>query len=493
MGLFNRRANTVREPELTPEEREARELFKLKADLIQSARGTAASENRRPTLEDYRLACEDYAKEHPERDNSVGNPRIAGDLSGQKLQGFAITDPTKAQPKERATNKLYDLDGKGAINDFYTNINFNEADLSQSYVDPATSFNDQIAKAKNHNGMTFNGMENGDSFTFNKGDYNNVSLTNVNGGEIEFKAGAKVRNLTINGTQASIHVGTGAELNTLTTNDDFRILTLNVDPHGAIRNADLSATLAMNSELQASVWEHVKLGNVSHVDFQNAAMNDVTINGDAKNAEFPGTLLKNVNFNGDIDRLNLTGAKVTDLYIKGALVTNADQLAQAGVQGFETVSISCSPEAVKENNQRIALAQAVAVGKSAAEGWMNPEAQQAKAEGLEATATNTALLAAQQQELTGRTVATLAPHIDMAAENKVQPQSRIMMDMANDNAPAELGQDRAQFRAVTEVALAQVVIKDGKAGIPVETVDQNSVKVQSNLQNLNAGKETQIG
>lgn len=235
---------------------------------------------------------------------------------------------------KREMTDLMDLDGDAAISDFYTNIEFTGANLKDTFVDPATSFNEEIAKAGKLEGITFNGMENGDRFVFDSGQYTNINLTGVNGGEIVFATGTQVSGITIEGQSAAISVEPSAMIENIEVNDHFRIIKFDMGKGAIIANSDLSnATISMASNLEGSIWRNVELGE-------------------------------------NLDGIDLKGAHITNLRIDGKAITSPEQLIKYGVGVDENTIVSASTEFIREANIANALERAHKVAMEASK-WMS--------------------------------------------------------------------------------------------------------------------------
>ena len=313
---------------------EAAALFQIKQNLLAQARSNAAQAgSERPSLEDYRLACEAFAQTEQGQTMAADgrwNPKNYADLTGQDLSGFAITDPTGKTTNRSPTADFLNQDSDGAIADFYTNVNFNQANLKDAFVQPATSFNEEIAKAKNLEGLTFDGMKQGDVFQFaSAATYQDIKMTHVNGGEIVFVRGT-VNGLEIDGKEANISIGSNelgsvAVVNNLSVSDGFRILTLDMEPGSRLVNSDLgNATISMASNVKGAVFQNVNIG-------------------------------------GNLDGLDLSGAKLYNFRIDGKLVENTQQLAGLGVSIDSTTVVAADPAVILKEQ---ALAAGEALRKS---------------------------------------------------------------------------------------------------------------------------------
>ncbi len=289
-----------------PRNLEAQALFDIKKTLLTQVRASVP-EGERPTLEHYRLACEAFTQTPQGQAMAARNewnPKVFADLSGQDLSGFTISEPKKqlsahhldlmvppleeqqaADRRLESSVDLHDRDGDGKINvaaanPFYDNIRFDKADLHGAWVEPATSFNTEIAKAENLKDMTFNGMQEGDTFTFRSGVHENARMTNIDGGEIRFDNNSQVNGVSIEGKAAKITVGDHASVDHIDVSNEFRIIELNMGKNSVISNSDLGqSTVSMTSHFEpGATFQNVHLsGNLSGLDFSGLKLNNVTI------------------------------------------------------------------------------------------------------------------------------------------------------------------------------------------------------------------------
>lgn len=269
------------------------QIHAIKAMVLNEVRINAGA-GERPTLEAYRQAF----MQNPDVMAMVADGQIksenlnaiAADLSGQNLNGFKLTEP-KAQEEFRqrqlATGRhdLYDQDGNHEINvaatsAFYDRIRLNGASLDGAWVEPASSFNDQIAKAKDRNNMTFHGLNDpNDPFVFPPGTMKDTKLTGIDGGAVTFAQGANAERVTLEGREASVQIDANARVSELSTNPGFRIVNLKIEPKGELANSDLRQTLvSMSSELTGAKLKDVQLGeNVNGLDLSGAQIQDLSI------------------------------------------------------------------------------------------------------------------------------------------------------------------------------------------------------------------------
>lgn len=334
---------------------EAQDMFRLIEARIEEARGLAAERGDRPSLEDYRQACVAFAQT-PQGQAEISrlqeqypdfrwNERSYSNLSGQdragnghNLSGFALSEPQK-----RAMSDLMNLDSDGAIGDFYTNIDFTGANLKNAYVDPATSFNEEIAKANNLDGLTFNNMREGDHFEFGAGHFTNINMTNIRGGEITFGSGSHVDGLTIDGVSARVTIGDRARVSDVNPVNGFSMVLLSMGEGSLLSSADLTnATISQASEFgQGATLQTVTFGsNVSGVDFAGVTLNKAIFNGsNLSDTSFAGATLNGVAFN-DIDpaTLDLSGVqRMNGVTVNGRQVSSAMDLEMMQLAGGVTI------------------------------------------------------------------------------------------------------------------------------------------------------------
>lgn len=276
------------------------EMYTTKATLLAQVREQAQANGGRPTLEQYRLACDAFAQTDQGKEMvALGkwNPKSYADLSGQDLSGFNISEPKVANlPSHSKNGRAYqvgknydanDFDGdhqinSAPINDFYDAISFRGASLRDAMVEPATSFNSQIAEAKNLDNITFRGMEVGDTFTFaaSRETYKNAKLEEVNGGTILFAKNTRVDGLEIEGKSASIGIESGASIEHITATDKFRVIKFEMAQGARVEHSDLEqVTISMASIMAGSTFNDVQFGNVKGLDFSGVTLTNVSIDG----------------------------------------------------------------------------------------------------------------------------------------------------------------------------------------------------------------------
>ena len=367
--------DTNPEPERTPE---AQALYDVIEDRLNEVRAAATANHTRPTLEQYREACEAFAQTDEGKAMVAAKqwgPKIYANLSehdltwngtdsaGKPLSGFSISEPSKQQLSKRATSNLMDLDGDGAIGDFYTNIDFNGANLKDAWVDPATSYNDEIAKAGNLKGLTFHGMEEGDTFRFRAGgNYKDVKITGVNGGKIKFNDHSHVDGLTIEGKAAQISIGDYSTVNDLNVSDEFRILKLKMGRNSVLSNSDLKdSTISMSSHFEA------------------------------------GATFQNVALHGNLSGLDLSGVILNNVTIDGVPIQRPSDLAQFGIGYDETTSAKVSPEMAR--NYELAQIRETMQGAIASIGSGSPAPAQVTTQLAEASTTDSLAQSARAKEI----------------------------------------------------------------------------------------------
>ena len=278
----------VEEDLATPLAAEAQSLDQYKAEALGMASRAAQAEQRNPTLEDYFAAAQQLGQDRDLPANEW-NPRVFADLSGQNINGFLISEPKKQEAPTVGAEKNIDalnLDGDGQINvaalsQFYDNVRFDKANLHGCIVDPATSFNDEVAKAASLENVTFTNMKDGDNFTFGAGEYHNITMTDIHGGNITFE-GTKVDGLDRSGAQvASITMDSQTVIRGLDATG-ARIVKLHAEPGAIIAGATFeNTTIGMGSDVRGTQWQDVQINNsnLQGVDFSGVEMKNVTING----------------------------------------------------------------------------------------------------------------------------------------------------------------------------------------------------------------------
>ena len=272
------------------------ETTAIKSRLLNDVRERAKANGQKyPTLEDYRQACVAFGETKDGK--ALGNKWSAksySNLNGQDLSGFKLSDPKVGMAKnERDTTNLLDQDSDGTINDFYTNVSLFEANLNNSYIDPATSFNEEVAKAKQLNNMTFNGMVEGETFTFGAGEYTNARITGVDGGQIVFGKGSVVDGIEFEGKSAKVKVESGARIEHIKADRHFSIIKFDTEPGSMITNSDLtSVTVSMASKLEGCEFKNVRFGpSLEGLEFKKGcSLKNVSVNGKA--IEDPAELKK---------------------------------------------------------------------------------------------------------------------------------------------------------------------------------------------------------
>lgn len=262
------------------------EISTLQKQMIAQERERASAAGERPNLENLRKNLEAFGKNTDEGRQLVEqgkwNPKSYANFNGQDLSGFAISEPSKQTDGKRATTDLMDQDGDRAINDFYTNISFFEANLNNAYVDPATSFNEEVSKAQHLDNLTFNGMREGDVFRFNKGEFTNTKLTGVEGGEVIFGRGAIVDGIEFEGKSAKVYVEGGARVEHIKGNKHFSIIKFDTQEGAVIANSDLtSLNISMASNIEGCEFNNVQFGsNLEGLEFKKGCvLKNVSVNG----------------------------------------------------------------------------------------------------------------------------------------------------------------------------------------------------------------------
>lgn len=301
------------EPSRPPEDRQ---VFDVKEAALRNARTLAEEMGREPTLTDYYAAAQQLVHDRnlsPE----LWTPQMIADLGGHKITGFRISEPTTTTGADgkptHVMQDLYDQDGNGhidakALSKFYDNIRLAGCELKDCYVEPATSFNNQISQAKSIDGVTFNNMQAGDTFTFGQGAYHNIKLTNIRDGEIIFN-GSKVDGLDMEGaTVAAITLGQHTSVEHMNARG-AHIVKINAERGAEITRSNFDdATIDMGSNLEGL--------KISRTTFNRTNFHDVDLRG---------VRLANVEFNGT-SGLNLEGAMIGEnVKVNGVAVQSAEQ------------------------------------------------------------------------------------------------------------------------------------------------------------------------
>lgn len=344
------------------------ELFDTKAAMIREVRDIANLTGERPSLEQYRVACENFAQTDKGKEMVAAGkwkPQIYADLSGQDLSGFAISEPKIAnKPSHAKQGRAYqvgknydanDLDNdhqvnSAPINDFYDKVLFTGASLRDTLIEPATSFNKEIAEAKNLDGITFSGMETGDTFTFaaSREAYRNIKLEGVNGGDITFARNTRVDGLTLEGKSASIDIEPGASIQHIAAPDKFRVLHFNMAKGAYVGDSNLeNVTISIPSIMEGATFNNVKFGNIRDVDFRGVTLANVTVDGEP--IKSPTQLAK---FGAIADHTTIASVSpdIEMAYLAkqaGKTLNNALKGEQAAAPIIEQPAMAAAPETVQ--------------------------------------------------------------------------------------------------------------------------------------------------
>lgn len=326
------------------------------AARIDEGRQNAQERGEDFSIEHYRQACVAFGENNPDGQRMVAegkwSPASYADLSGQNLQGIRLTNPQAIKPAHELSPAIqadydsFDRDGDGkinspAVNQFYDRVMFDKnTDLRNAIVDPATSFNKEIAGAGNIDGLTFNNMSADDpAFVFGAGNYTNIKMTNIQGGEIVFGSGSHVDGLTIDGVSARVTIGDRARVSDVTPTNGFSMVLLSMGEGSLLSNADLTnATISQASEFgQGATLQSVTFGsNVSGVDFEGVTLNKAVFNGsNLSDASFAGATLNGVTFNDiDLATLDLSGVqRMNGVTVNGKQVATARDLEMMQLAG----------------------------------------------------------------------------------------------------------------------------------------------------------------
>lgn len=300
---------------------ETREMYDAITARVGEARAAAEANGEAFSIEHYRKACVAFGENNPQGQRMVAegkwNPASYADLSGQDLHGIRLTNPKLIKPEHKLSPAVqadfeqfkrieadydsFNRDGDGQINvspvsEFYDRVTFNsdkfdkvndgkKTDLRNAMVDPATSFNKEIAEIGGE-GLTINNMCKGDTFTFGARNYSKPKMTNINGGEVIFGDGSgdicRVEGLEIEGKKATITMRENAIVSDVTTSAGFSMVDISMAKGALLADSDLTnATISMASNFeQGGTLKDVQFGpNVKNVNFSGLTLNNVTIGG----------------------------------------------------------------------------------------------------------------------------------------------------------------------------------------------------------------------
>lgn len=351
--------------------RESAQLTTLKQEALGLAKELAASENREPNLTDYFRS----ALSMTERAEEMGlrwDGRVIANLSNLTLDGFTVRkadiypdaqqradmrDVMPAREKREgvtAMRDMHDLDGDGAVADFYTEV---QAQLRCDHTkflnctfQPATTLeivdNGRGAQFGN---VTFDGMGAEDTLTLGSGKhggtekFHGVHFKNIQGGTVVVNDYAIVNDLYLEGQTTALHIGGRAQVNDLHA-DGAHIVKLSADPGARIERAVFNgATIDLASDLTGSVW--------TNAEFKNANLRDVNFAGATlSGAHFEGTDLKGVNFKG----ARLSNVSFQDTELAGVDFTSA-QLHNIRIIGTDPITGQATNQRVDSHEQLAAV------------------------------------------------------------------------------------------------------------------------------------------
>ena len=191
-------------------------------------------------------------------------------------------------------------DFKGTV---FSNVSFHPAGTLMRDGENGVALTDGASFSN----VVFDGMTSDDTLSLKRGDYENIRLTNIRGGNIEIADGTQVDGMDIRGAQASLSIGR-ASVSRLDARG-AHLVHLEASPGAEINQATFAgATIDMASSLDGSVWKHVQFTDANLVDVNMA-----------------GATLSNVRFtNTSLDGLNLAGASLTNVTFQGSDVANVD-------------------------------------------------------------------------------------------------------------------------------------------------------------------------
>jgi hypothetical protein len=291
---------------------QANTLSVFKAQALTAARDKIAKRNKEtgnqdlPTLEDYRaafMANGDALQQMGITPNSEQANRMAANLSGQTIEGFLISEPP-----ERATTDFFNQDSDGAISTFHSEVNLTGASLKNCFVDPATTFNEELAEAKSLENVTFNNLADDDKFCLGNGGkstarFKDIHITNSHGGSITLD-GATVNGMTISGNHITeLNLKNGASINGLTASAG--IFKLNGEAGTSVNNSNFTNTTFSLA------------GSAAGISFTNVTFTNIT-------------------------GLDLSGATLRNVRVGDDLITSPEQLTALGVTVDDTTTIAAS-------------------------------------------------------------------------------------------------------------------------------------------------------
>lgn len=292
-------------------------------EALSMARNAAAQRgDERFTLEDYFQAAQSLGQAKgldPAQWNAktFGNFALLNEPNKPfELTGVQLQDPKLANKAPQITkgHNFMDSDGDHTINDFYTNLNFTGINLKDCFVEPATSFNDQIQKAKELDNVTFKQLRKGDTLAFGDGTANNIHIEDCKGGSFRFN-GTHVEKLNMEGALVTnFELSKGASINGINA-DDAHFVHINGESATAISGSHFRhATITNDSKMQGMI--------LTNVDFSHASMEDVDLSG----AQLTGVTLPM-----DLKGVNLKNAQLTNVKLEdGTAVNSLEQLHDLG-------------------------------------------------------------------------------------------------------------------------------------------------------------------
>lgn len=360
---------------------ENQSIFDVKKDALQQASAIATLENRKPTLDDYLATAMTLSAQR----GMEFTPEMAADLSGQTLDGFLIKE-AKNHPTPA----------------FYDNLNFKDAILTNSLVDPAASFNTQLKHAGEIFATIFKGHSDG-QFELGHGKYNDITLEQFNGGTIILDH-SQIDGLTMQGQKiAQLWMANGSSISNLCA-DGTSIVKIIADADTSIQHASFKdATISMAGTMKGMTLQDVDFTgtNLCNVDLSGAKLTKVTLPAKGMHG------------------LNLSGATLNDITLdNGKAITSPEQLTALGAT-FEKPSTIAFREPVAQIEHPVAKVEA-------ARQTMNPLAQLLGNKGIDLSGISGGEQASLATVTPGKAVSEIAYEKPAPAQNEGMSMNQLL-------------------------------------------------------------------
>ncbi|MES2985345.1 MAG: hypothetical protein V4735_09185 [Pseudomonadota bacterium] len=382
-----------------PDDSTKKAIFDFKKEALGIAAEQALARGEKPTIIDYYIAAQKVGEKHAEEiaNRSIEwTPQVIADLSGQRITGFNInkadmepspelrraavllatsraengaaitlTDsltamqdiqsgkaPDALKAGIKSLKDMADLDGDGAINDFFSKssntTSFKNTVLESCTFHPAGTLmrNDEsgvaITDGSVQKNCVYDGMTDVDHVILAKGTYTNPAFTNIKSGHIQVANNTIVHGMDLQGIHAELTFGVidpdhpEKKANVLVTGlnvTNAHIVTMTAAPGVEISGAVFdSTTIDMASTLAGSKWSDTKISrtNLAHLEMDGVEVNRMTVTQSA------------------VKGWDLRGTKINDLAINGVAITDAAQLSALGVQADERTTIAASKQFVMQ-------------------------------------------------------------------------------------------------------------------------------------------------